>query len=103
MKRCKWAMPEKVEKLNQIEICPKAMDLTCTLAKRIGVDGGGALIIDYGLNGVVSDSLQVSGDHELGSVRFMEVILDQAEVEDNTMIMNPEPSLKKNIGLYFLR
>ncbi|KAK8592914.1 hypothetical protein V6N12_045007 [Hibiscus sabdariffa] len=82
MKRCIWAMPEEVEKLNQIEICPKTMDLTCTLAKRIA---------------------KVPGGHELGLVRFMEVILDQAEVEDDTMIMNPEPSLKKNIGLYFPR
>ncbi|KAK8592920.1 hypothetical protein V6N12_045013 [Hibiscus sabdariffa] len=82
MKWCKWAVPEEVEKINQIEICPKAMNLTCTLAKRIA---------------------KVPGDHELGSVRFMEVILDQAEVEDETMIMNPEPSLKKNIGLYFPR
>lgn len=59
MKRCKWAVPEEVEKLEQIEVCPKAMDLTNSIAKRIGSDGGGALIIDYGLNGVVSDSLQV--------------------------------------------
>lgn len=36
------------------------MELTQEIAKRIGSDGGGALIIDYGLNGIVSDSLQVS-------------------------------------------
>ena len=42
-----------------MEICPKAMELTQTIAERISSDGGGALIIDYGLNGVVSDSLQV--------------------------------------------
>lgn len=60
MKRCKWAATEEeIEKLNHIEVCPKAMDLTHTIAKRISSDGGGALIIDYGLNGVVSDSLQV--------------------------------------------
>lgn len=35
------------------------MDLTQNIAKRISSDGGGALIIDYGLNGIVSDSLQV--------------------------------------------
>ncbi|KAK8592916.1 hypothetical protein V6N13_043460 [Hibiscus sabdariffa] len=39
IKRCKWAVPEEVEKLNQIEVCPKAMDLTYTFAKRIGADG----------------------------------------------------------------
>ncbi|XVF60480.1 hypothetical protein PTKIN_Ptkin08bG0050500 [Pterospermum kingtungense] len=64
MKRCKWAVPEELEKLNQIEVCPKAMDLTHRLAKRISTDGGGALIIDYGLNGVVSDSLQAIRKHK---------------------------------------
>ncbi|KAK9037392.1 hypothetical protein V6N11_022303 [Hibiscus sabdariffa] len=68
MKRCKWAVPEEVEKLNQIEVCPKAMDLTYTLAKRIGADGGGALIIDYGLNGVVSDSLQAIRKHKFVNI-----------------------------------
>lgn len=58
-KRCKWATPEEVSKLEQIEVCPKAMELTQTVADRISSDGGGALIIDYGLNGTVSDSLQV--------------------------------------------
>lgn len=59
LKRCKWAETEDISKLNQIEVCPKAMDLTHNIAKRISSDGGGALIIDYGLNGIVSDSLQV--------------------------------------------
>ena len=59
MKRCKWAETEEIAKLSQIEICPRAMDLTQTIAKRIGSDGGAALIIDYGVNGIVSDSLQV--------------------------------------------
>ncbi|GLT35397.1 hypothetical protein SLA2020_098540 [Shorea laevis] len=64
MKRCKWAVPEEVEKLDQIEVCPKAMELTQTIAQRISLDGGGALIIDYGLNGVVSDSLQAIQKHK---------------------------------------
>lgn len=59
MKRCKWAAAEEIAKVGQIEVCPKAMDLTQTIANRIDSDGGGALIIDYGLNGLVSDSLQV--------------------------------------------
>lgn len=58
-KRCKWAVKEEIDKLNQIEVCPKAMELTELISTRIGSDGGGALIIDYGLNGIVSDSLQV--------------------------------------------
>jgi len=35
------------------------MELTEHIADRISSDGGGALIIDYGKNGIVSDSLQV--------------------------------------------
>ncbi|KAJ6691304.1 PROTEIN ARGININE METHYLTRANSFERASE NDUFAF7 MITOCHONDRIAL [Salix koriyanagi] len=64
MRRCKWAAPKEIEKLGQIEVCPKAMDLTRTIADRIRCDGGGALIIDYGLNGVVSDSLQAIRKHK---------------------------------------
>ncbi|KAK9725837.1 hypothetical protein RND81_05G172900 [Saponaria officinalis] len=62
-KRCKWAVRE-VDKLNQIEICPKAMELTESISKGISADGGGALIIDYGLNGLVSDSLQAIRKHK---------------------------------------
>ncbi|XP_028780476.1 protein arginine methyltransferase NDUFAF7, mitochondrial-like [Neltuma alba] len=63
-KRFKWAANEEIAKLNQIEVCPKAMELTQTIAERISSDGGGALIIDYGLNGVVSDSLQAIRKHK---------------------------------------
>lgn len=59
LQRCKWAADKELEKLEHIEVCAKAMELTGAMAKRIGSDGGGALIIDYGLNGVVTDSLQV--------------------------------------------
>ena len=59
MNRFKWAVAEEISNLDQTEVCPRAMELTQTIAKRISSDGGGALIIDYGLNGVVSDSLQV--------------------------------------------
>jgi len=55
----KWAASEEFTELNQIEVCPQAMELTQTIVDRISSDGGGALIIDYGLNGVISDSLQV--------------------------------------------
>ncbi|KAF1885412.1 hypothetical protein Lal_00029301 [Lupinus albus] len=58
LKRCKWAAPEEIAELNQIEVCPQAMELTETIVNRISSDGGGALIIDYGFNGVISDSLQ---------------------------------------------
>lgn len=63
LKRFKWAENEDIGKLEQVEVCPKAMELTQEIAKRIGSDGGGALIIDYGLNGIVSDSLQAIRKH----------------------------------------
>lgn len=59
MERCKWVGAEEIAKLDHIEVCPKALELTHSIAERIGSDGGGALVIDYGLNGIVSDSLQV--------------------------------------------
>ncbi|KAK0585809.1 hypothetical protein LWI29_034257 [Acer saccharum] len=64
MRRCKWAAAEEMTKLEHMEVCPKAMELTSAIAKRISSDGGGALIIDYGLNGVVSDSLQAIRKHK---------------------------------------
>ncbi|KAL2499988.1 Protein of unknown function (DUF185) [Abeliophyllum distichum] len=64
MKRCKWTETEEIAKLSHIEVCPKAMDLTQEISKRIGIDGGGALIIDYGLNGIVSNSLQAIRKHK---------------------------------------
>ncbi|KAA8530314.1 hypothetical protein F0562_005023 [Nyssa sinensis] len=64
MKRCKWAMAEELAKLDHIEVCPKAMELTQSIAKRISSDGGGALIIDYGLDGIASDSLQAIRKHK---------------------------------------
>ncbi|KAL5168913.1 Protein arginine methyltransferase NDUFAF7, mitochondrial [Glycine soja] len=64
LKRCKWAAPEEIADLNQIEVSPQAMELTQTIVDRISSDGGGALIIDYGLNGVISDSLQAIRKHK---------------------------------------
>ncbi|ESR44305.1 hypothetical protein CICLE_v10011611mg [Citrus x clementina] len=64
LQRCKWAADKELEKLEHIEVCAKAMELTGAMAKRIGSDGGGALIIDYGLNGVVTDSLQAIRKHK---------------------------------------
>ncbi|KAL5722591.1 hypothetical protein ACHQM5_006097 [Ranunculus cassubicifolius] len=64
VKRCNWAAKEEVSKLEHIEVCPKGMELTHAIAKRIGSDGGGALVIDYGTNGIVSDSLQAIRKHK---------------------------------------
>ncbi|KAG2598735.1 hypothetical protein PVAP13_5KG400100 [Panicum virgatum] len=63
-KRCGWASSEELEKVEHIEVCPKAMELTEQIADRISSDGGGALIIDYGKDGIVSDSLQAIRKHK---------------------------------------
>lgn len=63
-KRCKWAVKEELDNLEHVEVCPKAMDLTDSIAKKISSDGGGALIIDYGQNGIISDSLQAIRKHK---------------------------------------
>ncbi|KAK3410106.1 hypothetical protein EUGRSUZ_J02136 [Eucalyptus grandis] len=76
MKRFQWATDEEIEKLNHIEICPTAMDLTQTIAKRISSDGGGALIIDYGQNGVISDSLQAIRKH-----KFVDILDDPGSAD----------------------
>ncbi|GAA0144678.1 hypothetical protein LIER_05063 [Lithospermum erythrorhizon] len=68
MKRCKWANNDDLAKLDHVEVCPKAIDLTQTIAERISSDGGGALIIDYGLNGLVSDSLQAIRKHKFVNI-----------------------------------
>uniref|UniRef100_A0A0D9YB45 Protein arginine methyltransferase NDUFAF7 n=1 Tax=Oryza glumipatula TaxID=40148 RepID=A0A0D9YB45_9ORYZ len=62
-KRCGWASSEELEKVEHIEVCPKAMEITEQIADRISSDGGGALIIDYGKDGIVSDSLQAIRKH----------------------------------------
>lgn len=102
MKRCKWADDEELAKLDHVEICPKAIDLTHTIAERIGSDGGGALIIDYGLNGIVSDSLQAIRKHKFvhlldnpGSadlsayVDFAAVRHSAEEVSENVCVHGP--------------
>ncbi|KAL5582388.1 hypothetical protein UlMin_014830 [Ulmus minor] len=80
-KRCKWASTEEIAKLGQIEVCPKAMELTQSIANRISSDGGGALIIDYGLDGVVSDSLQAIRKH-----RFVDILDDPGSADLSTYV-----------------
>ncbi|KAH9323581.1 hypothetical protein KI387_018220, partial [Taxus chinensis] len=57
-KRFKKLLPDERAKLEHVEVCPQAIELSQNIAKRIEADGGGALIIDYGQNGIISDSLQ---------------------------------------------
>lgn len=61
---CQWVGKEEIGKLDQIEVCPRALELSHQIAKRIGSDGGGALIIDYGKNEIISDSLQAIRKHK---------------------------------------
>ncbi|CAF1855374.1 hypothetical protein YC2023_052944 [Brassica napus] len=68
VKRCTWATPEEKEKLDHVEINPKLMDLTQEIAKRIGSDGGGALIIDYRKDEIISDSLQAIREHKFVNI-----------------------------------
>ncbi|KAK9925136.1 hypothetical protein M0R45_033473 [Rubus argutus] len=75
-KRCKWAGMEEIAKLDHVEVCPTAMELTQSIADRIASDGGGALIIDYGLNGVVSDSLQAIRKH-----KFVDILDDPGSAD----------------------
>ncbi|XP_020597293.1 protein arginine methyltransferase NDUFAF7, mitochondrial isoform X2 [Phalaenopsis equestris] len=67
-KRCQWADKEEIAKLEQIEVCPKAIEVTQQIAKRISADGGGALIIDYGKNEIISDSLQAIRKHKFVNI-----------------------------------
>ncbi|KAK9067245.1 hypothetical protein SSX86_014571 [Deinandra increscens subsp. villosa] len=76
LKRCKWAQTKELTKLEHVEICPKAMDLTQTIAKRISSDGGGALIIDYGFDAIVSDSLQAIRKH-----KFVDILDDPGSAD----------------------
>lgn len=62
-KRLKGLSPDEIAMLEHVEVCPQAVELTENIAKRISSDGGGALIIDYGQNGIISDSLQAIRKH----------------------------------------
>ncbi|CAN7137998.1 unnamed protein product [Brassica rapa subsp. narinosa] len=68
VKSCTWATPEEKEKLDHVEISPKSMDLTQEIAKRIGSDGGGAFIINYGKDGIISYSLQAIREHKFVNI-----------------------------------
>ena len=46
------------------------------IAKRIPSDGGGALIIDYGQNGIISDSLQAIRKH-----KFVHILVDPGNAD----------------------
>ncbi|CAN1153122.1 Protein arginine methyltransferase NDUFAF7 homolog, mitochondrial [Linum perenne] len=100
MKRCKWAGAKEVENLNQIEICPKAIDLTHSIAQRISSDGGAALIIDYGQNGVVSDSLQAIRKHKFVNILDDPGSADLSAYVDFASIKHTAEEASENVGVH---
>eukprot|EP00899_Mesostigma_viride_P008900 jgi/Mesvir1/18010/Mv09343-RA.1 len=52
------------ESCTRMEVCPKGIALAQEIAARVGRHGGGALIIDYGSDEIVADSLQAIRDQE---------------------------------------
>eukprot|EP00850_Spirogloea_muscicola_P004485 SM000019S05029 [mRNA] locus=s19:546226:549315:- [translate_table: standard] len=61
--RLKIASLEERVRAKQIEVCPGGLKLAADIAKRVGQDGGGALIIDYGEDNLIADSLQACPSH----------------------------------------
>ncbi|KAM0824510.1 hypothetical protein ACQ4PT_070158 [Festuca glaucescens] len=115
-KHCQWASSEELEKVEQIEVCPKAMEITEQIADRISSDGGGAIIVDYGKNGIVSDSLQAIRKHKFvhildgpGSadlsayVDFAAIKHSAEEVSDDISVHGPmtQSQLLGSLGINF--
>lgn len=67
-RRMRWASPQEKAETEHVEVCPQAMNVTAEIAKRVGEDGGGALIVDYGDDKLVSDSLQAIKKHQFVNV-----------------------------------
>ncbi|CAL5367947.1 unnamed protein product [Camellia sinensis] len=100
MKRCKWAGAEEIAKLDRIEVSPKSMELTQTIAKRISSDGGGALIIDYGLNGVVSDSLQAIQKHKFVDILDNPGTADLSAYVDFASVMHSAEEVSEDVSVH---
>ncbi|XP_020106330.1 protein arginine methyltransferase NDUFAF7, mitochondrial isoform X1 [Ananas comosus] len=99
-KRCKWASAAEVEQFEHIEVCPKAMELTEQIAKRISLDGGGALIIDYGKNGIVSDSLQAIRKHKFVHILDDPGSADLSAYVDFASIRHSAEEVSENISVH---
>ncbi|XP_051224746.1 uncharacterized protein [Lolium perenne] len=99
-KRCQWASSEELEKVEQIEVCPKAMEITEQIADRISSDGGGALIIDYGKNGIVSDSLQAIRKHKFVHILDEPGSADLSAYVDFTAIKHSAEEVSDDISVH---
>ncbi|KAL8251278.1 hypothetical protein R6Q59_034971 [Mikania micrantha] len=100
LKRFKWARTEELTKLEHVEVCPRAMDLTQTIAKRISSDGGGALIIDYGLDAIVSDSLQAIRKHKFVNILDDPGSADLSAYVDFPAIKNSAEEVSEDVCAY---
>ncbi|CAN6911117.1 unnamed protein product [Brassica oleracea var. botrytis] len=100
VKRCTWATPEEKEKLEHVEISPKSMDLTQEIAKRIGSDGGGALIIDYGKDGIISDSLQAIREHKFVNILDDPGSADLSAYVDFPSIKHSAEEASENVSVH---
>ncbi|GMH20978.1 hypothetical protein Nepgr_022820 [Nepenthes gracilis] len=99
-RRFNWAAEDDLAKLGQIEVCPRAMELTESIAKRISSDGGGALIIDYGLNGIVSDSLQAIRKHKFVHILDSPGSADLSAYVDFASIRHSAEEASENVSVH---
>lgn len=76
------------------------MDLTQTIAKRISSDGGGALIIDYGLDGIVSDSLQAIRKHKFVNMLDDPGSADLSAYVDFPAIRHSAEEVSEDVSVY---
>ncbi|THU68420.1 hypothetical protein C4D60_Mb08t03710 [Musa balbisiana] len=99
-KRCRWASSEEIRDLEHIEVCPKAMELTHQIAKRISLDGGGALIVDYGKDGLISDSLQAIRKHKFVDILDNPGSADLSAYVDFASIRHSAEEVSDNISVH---
>ncbi|XP_024540919.1 protein arginine methyltransferase NDUFAF7, mitochondrial [Selaginella moellendorffii] len=67
-KRLNWITAVEEESIHHIEVCPKALQVSQEIAKRVAEDSGGGIIIDYGKDEPVTDSFQAIRNHEFVNV-----------------------------------
>lgn len=67
-KRLQWASEEEKACLEHVEVCPESFRYAGSISRRVSEDGGAALIIDYGDDKIITDSLQAIRKHKFTSV-----------------------------------
>ncbi|KAF5933579.1 hypothetical protein HYC85_029750 [Camellia sinensis] len=91
---------KKLLSLIELRFLSKSMELTQTIAKRISSDGGGALIIDYGLNGVVSDSLQAIQKHKFVDILDNPGTADLSAYVDFASVMHSAEEVSEDVSVH---